>query len=88
MELDRARIHAEIAWIRLRGYGHTAVKIAGFALVLLAVFNMAAVHFTTFEAVAPYREPIATLIHLEWGAATLIPDLLVFTAGLILAWWG
>jgi hypothetical protein len=87
MDTQRLAIHAEVAWIRARGWLRVGLRLAGLALVFLALFNMAGPLFSTHSAIAPYRVPIASALSLTAGAV-YITDLIVLGVGLAVAWWG
>jgi hypothetical protein len=87
MDSDAVRVRAESWSRRLRAKMHNVGKLAGLALVVLALFNILGPRFTDLEAIAPYRPVFATLL-IPPITDALVADLVVLAVGLVVAWWG
>lgn len=87
MDSQRAKISAEVAWVRLRGALSLAIQLIGIAIVLLAVFNAYGTMLTEYGAYAPYRPLLIDTLGLGLFGP-FAADHIVLGVGLILAYWG
>lgn len=85
MDLERARLAAEVYWVRARGWVRTLVRAVGVGFVLLGAFNLLVAPVVDITPLAPYRAFGIVLAYPHGGY--YLGDVVVIGCGAVLAWF-